>query len=174
MRAWIANTDFEWYRFLSSRPDLDAVNFGRPSDTAFKILSPGEPLLFRLKAPHNAIAGVGFFVHFSILPASLAWTAFEAKNGAASEEAMRSRIDAYRRRRGQGEAPGGNYKIGCIILAEPAFFPQADWIPQPRDWQRQTEGGRSEDLAQGEGARRWRAPRGRRSTRWRRAETPQS
>src|SRR2546430_13272509 len=37
---------------------------------------------------------------------------------------------------------GGNYKIGCIILAEPAFFPQADWIPQPRDWQRQTEVGR--------------------------------
>ena len=157
MRPWIANTDFEWYRFLSSRPDLDEVNFWRPSDTAFKILSPGEPLLFRLKAPYNAIAGVGFFVHFSILPASLAWTAFEAKNGAASEEAMRSRIDAYRRRRGQGEAPGGNYKIGCIILAEPAFFPQADWIPQPRDWQRQTEVGRSEDLAQGEGARIWRA-----------------
>src|SRR5437667_5459943 len=75
MRAWIANTDFEWYRFLSGRPDLDEVNFWRPSDTAFKILSPGEPLLFRLKAPHNAIAGVGFRVRtrLSFIPISPPW-----------------------------------------------------------------------------------------------------
>ena len=75
MRAWIANTDFEWYRFLSSRPDLDEVNFWRPSDTAFKILSLGEPLLFRLKAPHNAIAGVGYRVRtrLSFIPISPPW-----------------------------------------------------------------------------------------------------
>jgi len=155
MLAWIANTDFEWYRFLSGRPDLDEVNFWRPSGTAFRALSPGEPLLFRLKAPYNAIAGVGFFVHFSVLPASLAWAAFEAKNGAVSEEDMRARIETYRRRRGQGAEPGGDYKIGCIILAEPTFFDQADWIPQPRDWRPQTEVGRREDLTQGEGARIW-------------------
>src|SRR5438445_7833425 len=117
MRAWIANTDFEWYRFLSHRPDLDEANFWRPSGAAFKLLSPGEPLLFRLKARHNPIAGVGFFVHFSVLPASLAWAAFEAKNGAASEEAMRSRIDTYRRKRGKGGHPDEDNKIGCIILA---------------------------------------------------------
>ena len=34
MRAWIANTDHEWYRFLSGRPDLDEVNFWRPSSGA--------------------------------------------------------------------------------------------------------------------------------------------
>ena len=69
MRAWIANTDYEWYRFLSGRPDLDEVNFWRPSSGTFRALSPGEPLPFRLKAPHNEIAGLGFFVHFSVLPA---------------------------------------------------------------------------------------------------------
>src|SRR5437899_2165483 len=99
MRAFVANTDFEWYLFLSGRADLDEVNFWRPSGGTFRALSAGEPLLFRLKAPHNAIAGVGFFVHFSVLPASLAWVAFEVKNGAASEEAMRSRTETYRRRR---------------------------------------------------------------------------
>ena len=134
MRAWIANTDFEWSRFLSGRPDLDEVNFWRPSGGAFRVLSPGEPLLFRLKAPYNAIVGVGFFVHFSVLPASLAWAAFGAKNGAPSEPDMRARIDNYRHRRGQGEDPGTDYKIGCIILAEPTFFSRSDWIPQPRDW----------------------------------------
>jgi hypothetical protein len=115
MRAWIANTDFEWYRFLSGRPDLDELNFWRPSGAAFKVLAPGEPLLFRLKAPYHAIAGLGFFVQ----PA--------------------------------------DYKIGCIILAEPVFFSQSDWIPQPRDWRPQTEVGRREDLAQGEGLRIWQA-----------------
>jgi len=157
MRAWIANTDIEWYRFLSDRADLDEVNFWRPSGRAFKVLAPGEPLLFRLKARYNAIAGVGFFVHFSVLPASLAWLAFGAKNGAASEEDMRARIETYRRRRGQGEDQGADYRIGCIILAEPTFFPEADWIPQPRDWRPQTEVGRTEDLTQGEGARIWQA-----------------
>ena len=157
MRAWIANTDFEWYRFLSGRPDLDEVNFWRPSGGGFKALTPGGPLLFRLKAPHNAIAGVGFFVHFSVLPASLAWAAFGAKNGAGSEEDMRARIDGYRRGRGQEEDSGADYRIGCIILSEPTFFPQADWIPQPRDWRPQTEVGRTEDLTQGEGLRIWQA-----------------
>src|SRR5438093_63644 len=156
MRAWIANTDFEWYRFLSGRPDLDELNFWRPSGAAFKVLAPGEPLLFRLKAPYNAIAGLGFFVHFSVLPASLAWEAFGVKNGAVSEADMRARIENYRRRRGEGDEPV-DYKIGCIILAEPTFFPQADWIPQPRDWRPQTEVGRREDLTQGEGLRIWQA-----------------
>ena len=36
MRAWIANTDLEWYRFLAGRPDLDEVNFWRPSGGAFQ------------------------------------------------------------------------------------------------------------------------------------------
>lgn len=157
MRAWIANTDFEWYRFLSARPEIDEINFWRPSGGAFRVLAPGEPLLFRLKAPYNAIAGVGFFVHFSVLPASLAWAAFGVKNGAASEEDMRTRIDSYRRRRGQGEDPGADYKIGCIILAEPTFFSQAEWIPQPRNWRPQTEVGRREDLSEGEGLRIWQA-----------------
>ncbi|MGH7345219.1 MAG: HNH endonuclease [Candidatus Rokuibacteriota bacterium] len=149
MRAFIANTDFEWYRFLSGRADLDELNFWRPSGAVFKVLAPGEPLLFRLKTPYNAIAGLGFFVHFSVLPASLAWAAFGVKNGAVSEADMRARIESYRRRRGQGEELV-DHKIGCIILAEPTFFPQPDWIPQPRDWRPQTEVGRREDLTQGE------------------------
>jgi putative restriction endonuclease len=157
VRAWIANTDYEWYRFLSGRPDLDEVNFWRPSGGAFRALSPGEPLLFRLKAPHNKIAGVGFFVHFSVLPASLAWAAFEAKNGAASEAEMRARVETYRRRRREKDDADLDYKVGCIILAEPTFFAERDWIEQPRDWHPNTEVGRTQDLAQGEGLRIWRA-----------------
>ena len=88
MRAYIANTDYEWYRFFLGRPDIDEVNFWRPGTQPFAALAPGEPFLFRLKSPYNAIAGAAFFVHFSIIPASLAWVTFEEKNGATSEEAM--------------------------------------------------------------------------------------
>src|SRR2546428_12881373 len=161
VRAWIANTDYEWYRFLSGRPDLDEVNFWRPSGGTFRALSAGEPLLFRLKAPHNAIAGVGFFVHFSVLPASLAWAAFEVKNGAASEEAMRARIETYRRRRKQQGETGLDYKVGCIILGEPTFFAEGDWIAQPGDWHPNTEVGRTQDLTAGGGRRVWQAGVGR-------------
>jgi putative restriction endonuclease len=157
VRAFIANTDYEWYRFLSSRPDLDEVNFWRPSGVTFGTLSPGEPLLFRLKSPHNAIAGVGFFVHFSVLPASVAWAAFEAKNGAVSEEAMRSRIEMYRRRQGHENEGPHDYKVGCIILTEPTFFAEHDWIAQPRDWHPNTQVGRTQDLTTGDGLRVWEA-----------------
>jgi hypothetical protein len=107
MRSFVANTDYEWYRFLSGRPDLDEVNFWRPGgEQEFKRLGRGQPVLFRLKSPYNAIAGVGFFVHFSILPVSLAWAAFSVKNGAESETAMRQRVERSRRRFGKPTGPG--------------------------------------------------------------------
>lgn len=44
------------------------MSFGRPGSANFPTLAQGEPLLFRVKASYNAIAGVGFFVTF--FPAS--------------------------------------------------------------------------------------------------------
>jgi putative restriction endonuclease len=93
MRGFVANTD-HWYEFLSARPDIDEVNFWQPGgEREFKTLRSGQPVLFRLKSPYRAIAGVGFFVHFSILPMSLAWAAFSVKNGAESEHTMRDRVE---------------------------------------------------------------------------------
>ncbi|MEX2148247.1 MAG: HNH endonuclease [Candidatus Rokuibacteriota bacterium] len=155
MLAYIANTDYEWYQFLFARPDIDEVNFWRPGGHGFRALSPGGPFLFRLKAPFNAIAGVGFFVHFSVLPASFAWTAFGTKNGAASETDMRARVETYRRRFGKPLDAAANYKIGCVIITETTFFPRADWIREPNDWRPNIVAGRTEDLAAGEGRRIW-------------------
>jgi putative restriction endonuclease len=54
MNAYIGNTDYDWYSFLSSRPDLDEVNFWRPGGgTTFKSLAPGEPFFFKLKQAHG-------------------------------------------------------------------------------------------------------------------------
>jgi putative restriction endonuclease len=59
---------------------------GVPSPTTgFAALAPGEPFLFKLHAPRNAIAGGAFFSKYLHLPVSLAWDAFKAANGTFSE-----------------------------------------------------------------------------------------
>ena len=115
-RSFVANTDYEWYGFLAARPDLDEVNSWQPGgEREFKILRRRQPILFRLKRPHNAIAGGGFFVHSSLLPVSLAWAAFSVKNGAESEGAMRDREEKYRRRFDKHTNPRDDYRIGCTL-----------------------------------------------------------
>ena len=65
MRGYVANTDFDWFSYLSLRQRLDEVNFWQPSGgKRFHVLQPGEPIFFRLKSPHNAIAGYGIFDRF--------------------------------------------------------------------------------------------------------------
>jgi len=132
MRAYIAATDREWYDYLSGKPDLEEVNFWqpRPWGGRFRVLDRGQPLLFKLRAPDNAIVGGGFFERYATLPLSLAWRAFGVKNGAASLEAVRDRISRLRR----SNSPWWeDYEIGCILLTEPFFWPEELWIPQPEN-----------------------------------------
>ncbi|GEM_PF-2028132 len=43
MRAYVAVTDNDWFRYLAGVPDLDEVNFWQPSGgRAFHALGPGE------------------------------------------------------------------------------------------------------------------------------------
>src|SRR3989338_5502692 len=131
MRIYVGVTDFDWYQFLSAKPELDEANFWQPSVTGrFRALSPGEPFLFKLHSPRNFIIGGGFFAHYSELPVSLAWNAFEEKNGARSIGEMRRRIEYYRRFASITE----DYKIGCILVEQPFFFSQDNWIPVPQNW----------------------------------------
>ena len=64
MNAYIANTDYDWYKYFSSKKDLDEANFWRPTGNApLATLSPGEPLFFKLKKDYgNMIVGFGLFV----------------------------------------------------------------------------------------------------------------
>ena len=70
-------------------------------------------------------------MRFSILPTYLAWSAFGLKNGCNSLKELNDRIIKYRSRIG---ASLENPQIGCIILTEPFFFDQQDWIPVPENW----------------------------------------
>jgi len=97
-----------------------------------------------LHAPENFIVGGGFFVRSTRLPYSLAWEAFEQKNGARTIDEMRRRIERYRRVSPSQE----DYEIGCIVLSEPFFFKRSEWIPPPEDFSANAQTGKSYDLAQ--------------------------
>ncbi len=46
MRLFVAVTDYDWFQVHASQSSVEEVNFWQPSpDSAFKALSPGEPLV---------------------------------------------------------------------------------------------------------------------------------
>jgi putative restriction endonuclease len=151
MKFFVAVTDYDWFQLHASKTHVEEVNFWRPSpEASFKALGTGEMLLFKLHSPRNFIAGGGFFTRFVQLPISLAWEAFGEGNGVRSLSEMRERIAKYRPVR---VAPTENPTIGCILLAEPFFFREAEWIPMPSDFHLnivQGKGYNSEDEAAGQ------------------------
>ena len=151
MKLWVGVTDKDWYEYLAlQRPD--EVNFWQPSGArTFKVLQPGEPFLFKLHSPDNFIVGGGFFVRYSALPASLAWEAFERKNGVESFEDLLTRVRKYRR-----ADDALDPIIGCNVLAEPFFLPRSLWIPVPAGWAPNIVQGRGYE-SHGDGAALWQA-----------------
>jgi hypothetical protein len=96
MRLYVAVTDKDWFSLHASKPEVEEVNFWRPSpDATFKALQPGELLLFKLHSPDNFIAGGGFFTRFLQLPVNLVWDTFGEANGVRSQSEMRERIAYY-------------------------------------------------------------------------------
>lgn len=154
MKLWVGVTDKNWFDHLSVLSP-DEVNFWQPSGSkTFRALQPGEPFLFKLHAPHNYIVGGGFFVRYSALPASLAWEAFQRKNGVNSLEELVSRVRRYRP---NDEAV--DPVIGCNVLAEPFFLDQRKWIPIPESFALNIVSGKTYDANTSDGANLWAAIR---------------
>lgn len=157
MRGYVANTDYDWFTFLRAiEPPIDEVNFWRPgSESSFRAVAPGEPFFFRLKAPHNAIAGFGHFAHFSLLPVSMAWEIYREANGALSFPDIRSRLLRFRSRFAMETDPKQDFWIGCILVNQPVFFGESDWVRVPDDFSGPIVQGKTYDLSKGEGERIW-------------------
>lgn len=148
MKLWAGVTDNNWYSFLAEG-NFDEVNFWQPSGRApFAHLPAGSPFLFKLKAPHNHIAGGGYFVKFSTLPLAMAWEAFGEKNGSSTFKEFAQRI------RGYTGAGGGAMEIGCNVITQPFFFERQDWIPVP-NWPRSVMQGKTYDTETEDGAWLW-------------------
>jgi putative restriction endonuclease len=154
LNAYVAATDPDWFHFLSAQKGVDEVNFWypKPWGGTFGVLSDGQPLLFKLKRPHNAIAGGGFFKHYTELPLSIAWQSFGTKNGAATHTEVWQRITRLRR---ESPRPWDDPVIGCVLLVEPFFWPEELWIPDPPGWHQNIQRGRTYDLQEGDGRRIW-------------------
>ncbi len=151
--AYIGVTDGEWFKLLRNQPALEEANFWQPSGSRnFQSLKPGELFLFKLHSPNNYIVGGGVFAHFSLLPISLAWEAFGLANGARSLQEMRGRVEKYRRVESERST---DYTIGCILIEEPFFFEEVDWIPSPTDWSPNIVQGKRYDLSVEPGRSIW-------------------
>jgi len=129
----IAITDFDWYSYLSQQRSWDEVNFWKPTTTQPFRAPEFSPFFFKLKAPHRAIAGFGYFARYSELPEWLAWECFGTANGSASFEEMHARLERIRAKI-KAAPQKGILQIGCIVVVNATFFSRDKWIPQPRDW----------------------------------------
>jgi hypothetical protein len=118
MKLYVGITDNDWFKFLSILQP-DEVNFWKPSGGNFRAIPEGAPFLFKLHSPMNYIVGGAFFVKFFLLPLSLAWKAFEQKNGAPNFETLYDQIHKYRGLQGNMQP---DPKIGCTILSNPFFL----------------------------------------------------
>jgi putative restriction endonuclease len=115
-------------------------------------LEPGALFLFKLHASHGGqIVGGGFFVKYEAMPVRWTWDAFGEENGAASFDEMVARIQRYRRTAIDVHADG----VGCLVLVEPFFLDESEWIAAPADWAPNIVQGKGYDSDIGEGARIW-------------------
>jgi putative restriction endonuclease len=132
VKYFVGITDDDWFYFLAARK-ADEVNFWRPGAQAnWGPIPEGAPFLFKLHAPNNYIVGGGYFVKHTVLPLSLAWLAYGAKNGTETLNRLRDVIAQYRRDR-HVDVPH-DPAIGCTLLAQPFYWPRDQWIPVPPNW----------------------------------------
>lgn len=150
----IAVTDYAWYEKLSEQRHWDEVNFWSPSASAGIRAPEFSPFFFKLRSPHNAIAGFGYFARYTVLPEWLAWDCFGEGNGFNSLSDMQRRLAAIRAGSSRAD-PGTVPHIGCAVIVDAVFFSPDEWIRQPVDWPLPVQRFKRYDLGEGEGLRVW-------------------
>ena len=113
VRAYVAVTDGEWYRFLAAQPAVDEVNFWRPGGgRGLHVLTPGEPFfLLKTHHPHDRVVGA----------ASTAGSRGYASRRRGSCWARTTAYTAWR-----GCAPGSP-RSATSCRARPTTSPQRVW-----------------------------------------------
>jgi len=150
MKFYLGVTDNNWFKYLS-RIKPEDINFWQPGGTVkFKVITQGAPFLFKLKSPLNAIGGVGFFSSHTFLPLSIAWDTFGNRNGTANFSDFKKSILNYRK-----DKQNKNPQIGCIVLTNPIFFEEEDWIETPKSWSKSIVQGKSYSTEDQDGAQLW-------------------
>ena len=68
---------------------------------------------------------------------------------------MCARIEKYRRTQPADLAK--QYNVGCLMIQQPVFFLEQDWVPKPADFSKNIVRGAGYDVSEGEGRRIWEA-----------------
>ena len=153
MNFWVGVTDNNWFEYLAGR-QFDEVNFWQPSARVlFRDAGEhfGMPFLFKLKRPHHHIAGGGFFVKSIKLPLILAWEFFGERNGAASLDKLCELLAPH------SKTHSLTQEIGCTILSNSFFLPQAQWLADPPGWSNSIVRGKGYSSSDPEGSVIWSA-----------------
>jgi putative restriction endonuclease len=67
---------------------------------------------------------------------------------------MAARIEAIRRRTGSAILTRSrDYEVGCIMISQPVFFPNDDWVADHADWHPRIQMGKTIDVSAGDGRR---------------------
>src|SRR5699024_5720861 len=109
MKAGVGVTDAQWAAFLRDRPHLREANFWVPNPRpTWRVADRGSAWLFKTRWPANQIVGAGFVSGYARLRVSEAWEFFGEGNGVASEAALLTAIQRYRKDRDPDPL------IGCV------------------------------------------------------------
>lgn len=134
---FLAVTNFDWFSFLKQEQAVEA-NFWVPNAIPFRALQPGAHLLFKIKAPHNAIGGGGIFLGYRSFGIAQAWQFLEKGNGAPSLDVLRRNIfGTYWNTKSTLQST-----IGSILLEDTVFFERKNWIQIPASWKKNISRGR--------------------------------
>lgn len=153
LEYWVGVTDLSWFEFHSANQSVE-VNFWAPGgEVNFKAIPEGGLFLFKLKSPINKIVGGGWFMKSTTLPLELAWKAYGKGNGTETLVDLRDSITLFRSKMHKSTAP--NETIGCTLLTECFWLPEAQWIDQPEDWSSAIVKGKKYDPSAGPGLRVW-------------------
>jgi putative restriction endonuclease len=125
LSAYLGITDNDWFDYLRRNNVTDEVNFWIPSAPAHRHIEPGSLWLLKLKSPRDCIAGVGVFMHYSVLPLQMAWDAFGVHNGVPTVDAFRNAILRYQ----PSQTGLWNINVGCAILDQVTYLPRELWVP---------------------------------------------
>ncbi len=119
MRSCIYNTDADWLTVLKRNQFKEGVNFWRKDQRNFKI-APGSAFYFKINGT-KLIAGRARYIQQASLSIEDAWKRFGVRNGAISEEELRSRAAKIL-------GIKQDAKLNCLILGEIELLNEQDYI----------------------------------------------
>ena len=129
----IAPTDLDWFETLREELVPSEINFWTPTPWNVGRLEQGDRFYFLLKAPYRQIGGYGHFSYYENMSARQAWDRFGKGNGVDDFGELVARASKYANRRSFTFSPSYNPVIGCIVLNEPVFLDENEFI-KPEDY----------------------------------------